>query len=98
MSFYKLRLLRKLAFFIAFIILTEALLPATAYALTAGPSAPEFSTFTPVATSDMVNVFTGDLNYNLPVIEIPGSDGGGYAMSLSYNSGVSSEEESSWVG
>ncbi|MDB5272083.1 MAG: hypothetical protein JWO58_450 [Chitinophagaceae bacterium] len=98
MSSYRLSMLRKVSLFIATILLMEALFPVTAYALTAGPGSPEFSTFTPVATSDMVNVFTGDLNYNLPVVEIPGSDGGGYALSLSYNSGVSSEEEASWVG
>ncbi|MCF6361701.1 MAG: hypothetical protein L3J29_13195, partial [Cyclobacteriaceae bacterium] len=72
--------------------------PPIAWALTGGPSAPEFSTFTPVATTDMVNLFTGDFNYNLPVIEIPGAEGGGYALSLSYNSGNTSEQEATWVG
>ncbi|WAC02746.1 hypothetical protein N7U66_03480 [Lacinutrix neustonica] len=46
----------------------------------------------------MVDPFTGNFTYNLPVVQIPGPDGGGYAMSLSYHSGGSSEEESSWVG
>ena len=91
-------LLKFLCVFTALNILTTIVWPTVTYALTAGPSAPEFSTFTPVATTDMVNVFTGDFNYNLPVIEVPGSDGGGYALSLSYNSGVSLEQEASWVG
>ena len=69
-----------------------------AQALTGGPSAPEFSSFEPVATTDMVNPFSGDFNYNLPVLEIPGPDGGGYALSLSYHSGTTSEEEASWAG
>ncbi|MDO6761761.1 hypothetical protein Q4566_16250 [Tamlana sp. 2_MG-2023] len=68
------------------------------YALTSGPSSPEFSSFEPVATTNLVDPFTGNFTYNLPVIQIPGPDGGGYAMSLSYHSGASSEEEASWVG
>lgn len=72
--------------------------PTISYALTAGPNAPEFSGFTPVATTDMVNLFTGDFSYNLPVIEIPGAEGGGYALSLNYQSGYTSEQEASWVG
>jgi hypothetical protein len=98
MSPRKLKLLKTTAVFLVVTILSEVVFPSAAYALTAGPSSPEFSNFTPVATTDMVNVFSGDLNYNLPVIEIPGSDGGGYALSLSYQSGASSEEEASWVG
>ncbi len=68
------------------------------YALTSGPSSPEFSSFEPVATTNLVDPVSGNFTYNLPVIQIPGPDGGGYAMSLSYHSGTSSEEESSWVG
>lgn len=70
----------------------------TIYALTSGPNSPEFSSFEPVATTNLVDPFTGNFTYNLPVLQIPGSDGGGYALSLSYHSGTSSEEESSWVG
>ncbi len=68
------------------------------YALTSGPSSPEFSSFEPVATTNLVDPLSGNFTYNLPVIQIPGPDGGGYAMSLSYHSGASSEEEASWVG
>lgn len=68
------------------------------YALTSGPGSPEFSSFEPVATTNLVDPLSGNFTYNLPVIQIPGPDGGGYAMSLSYHSGTSSEEESSWVG
>ncbi|MES2387076.1 MAG: hypothetical protein V4543_03660, partial [Bacteroidota bacterium] len=69
-----------------------------AYALTSGPASPEFASFEPVGTTDMVNLFSGDFTYNLPVVQIPGPEGSGYAMSLSYHSGVSPEEEASWVG
>jgi hypothetical protein len=60
-----------------------------AYALTGGPQQPEFSTFEPVSTADMVNEFTGDFTYNLPLLEIPGPHNSGYALSLSYHSGTS---------
>ncbi len=63
-----------------------------------GPESPEFGSFTPYSSGQLVNPFTGDLNYNLPVIEIPGPHGGGYALSLSYESGVNADSEASWVG
>ncbi|MFZ6052360.1 hypothetical protein [Halocola ammonii] len=92
---------RKLRFIVAFFIclfLSQIATPTVSFALTSGPSQPEFSSFEPVATTNMVNEFTGDLTYNLPVLNIPGADGGGYSMSLSYHSGASIEEEASWVG
>ncbi len=46
----------------------------------------------------MVNAFTGDFTYNLPVLTIPGPQGSSYPLSLSYHSGSSAEEEASWVG
>ncbi len=99
MTFYsKHRLLKKLAVFLAINMFVESLWPLAAYALTSGPASPEFSSFEPVATTNMVNEFTGDLTYNLPILQIPGAHGGEYALSLSYHSGASPEEEASWVG
>src|SRR5690606_28921980 len=88
---------RIISAFLALNLLFEIVSPCVAMALTAGPSQPEFSSFEPVATTDMVNDFTGDFTYNLHVLNVPGPDGGGYFMSLSYHSGVSCEEEASWV-
>ena len=67
-------------------------------ALTSGPTQPEFSTFEPVGTSGMVNPLTGQFTYNLPVLSVPGPNGSGYSLSLSYHSGTSPEEDASWVG
>ncbi len=72
--------------------------PNISYALTGGPTSPDFANFEPVATTNMVNEFTGQFVYNIPVLEIPGAAGGGYAMSLSYHSGDGPEAEASWVG
>ncbi len=89
---------QRAALFLALIMILETIAPSVSMALTSGPSAPEFSSFEPVATTNMVNEFSGDLTYNVPVLDIPGADGGGYALSLSYHSGENLESEASWVG
>jgi hypothetical protein len=90
---------RRFALFVALNLLIEIFSPTVSWALTAGPKSPEFTSFEPVATTDMVNLFSGDYTYNLPVVKIPGGpDGGDYALSLSYHSGEGVEEEASWVG
>lgn len=89
---------RIIASFMALLLIENILFPTAAMALSSGPTQPEFSSFEPVVTSSMVNQFTGDFNYNLPVLQVPGPNGGGYAMSLSYHAGASPEEEASWVG
>ena len=92
-SFYK-----KVSIVLSIALINQIVYPTVALALTSGPSAPEFSSFEPVATTGMVNEFTGDFTYNIPVINIPGPDGSGYSMSLSYHSGENVEGEASWVG
>ncbi|WKN45336.1 hypothetical protein [Tunicatimonas pelagia] len=72
-------------------------LPTLSYALTAGPTAPEYTSFEPVDTTDMVNLATGDFTYNIPLLEVPGPEGG-YPLSLSYHAGIQPNEEASWVG
>lgn len=94
----KYRFYKKLAVVVLISFLFELFAPTAALALTGGPTQPEFSSFEPVATTNMVNEFTGDFTYNLPVLNIPGANGGGYALSLAYHSGASPEEEASWVG
>src|SRR5690606_29894801 len=73
------------------------LAPTASYALTSGPTAPEATSFEPVDTTDMVNLATGDLVYNIPLLEVPGP-AGGYPLSLSYHAGIQPNEEASWVG
>jgi hypothetical protein len=78
-------------------ILTTTLSPSICYALTAGPTAPEYTSFEPVDTTDMVSLATGDFTYNIPLLEVPGPEGG-YPMALSYHAGITPNEEASWVG
>lgn len=81
------------AYYLILMLLMEFFAPTTAYALTSGPKQPEFTSFTPISTSDMVDLSSGDFNYNIPVMDV-----GGYPLNLSYNSGVTMDQEASWVG
>lgn len=41
----------------------------------------------------MVDLSSGDFNYNIPIMDV-----GGYPLNLAYTSGVNMDQESSWVG
>lgn len=85
------------ALFFLLIMLADVLTPTVAYALTAGPTAPEATSFEPVDTTDAVNTITGDFVYNMPLLEVPGP-AGSYHLSLSYHAGIQPNVEASWVG
>lgn len=91
------RRLRVIALFMVINLLTSSVLPMTAHALTSGPSQPEVQAFEPIGSTDMVNLFTGDFSYNIPLFEIPGPNGG-YPFNLGYNAGIGMDQEASWVG
>lgn len=77
--------------------LIELANPFHLYALTGGPSQPEMGGFTPVNTDNLVNLFTGDFQYTVPIMTVPGPNGG-FPINLNYNSNVGMEHEASWVG
>jgi hypothetical protein len=58
-----------------------------------GPGQPEMQAFKAVSSSDMVDLFTGDFSYNIPLMDV-----GGYPINLSYGGGVTMDQEASWVG
>jgi hypothetical protein len=82
-----------IAAFFLFIFSLQLLLPNVSYALTNGPAQPEMQKFEPAGTSDLVDLFTGDMKYNIPLLDV-----GGYPVNLSYHSGTGMEDEASWVG
>lgn len=90
-------LLKTFAVFFTVEMVISTLAPSVSWALTAGPTAPEATSFEPVDTTDIVNLATGDLAYNIPLLEVPGPSGG-YPLSLSYHAGIQPNEEASWVG
>jgi len=87
------RYIRLLSWVLLISITTEIFLPTTAFALTSGPSQPEVQSFEPVTTTNMVDLATGDFNYNIPLMDVDG-----YPINISYHSGISMDQEASWVG
>lgn len=81
------------ACYLALMIILEITAPMQAYALTEGASQPEFNSFTQIGTSDMVSLTSGDFNYNIPIMDV-----GGYPINLAYDSGITMDQEASWVG
>jgi len=75
------------------LLLTECIAPHMAFALTSGPSQPEVQSFEPIGTTDMVDPFSGDFTYNIPLMDVDG-----YPINLSYHSGITMDQEASWVG
>lgn len=71
----------------------EIFFPATVRAGGGGPTQPEVHGFTPIGVSDMVDPFTGDFSYNIPLMDVEG-----YPINISYNAGISMDQEASWVG
>jgi hypothetical protein len=58
-----------------------------------GPGQAESSGFSLTSTDGMVDKFTGDFSYSIPLADVEG-----YPIVLSYNSAVSMGTEASWVG
>jgi len=95
-TFYK-RKARKAARLLLIVMLLNIATPAITYALTSGPSQPEVQAFEPASTTEMVDLFTGDFTYNIPLFELPGPNGG-YPFNLAYHAGIGMDQEASWVG
>ena len=93
----KLRIYKKTAISMVFLMVYQIVFPTIASALTSGPTQPEVQGFEPVGTTQMVDPFTGDFNYNIPLFDLPGPDGG-YPFNLAYHAGITMDQEASWVG
>jgi hypothetical protein len=76
-----------------FIFIFNILQPLSVYAITGGPSQPEFQAFEEVGASDMVDLFTGDFKYNIPLLDV-----GGYPININYSASPNMEQEATWVG
>ncbi|MGN6639751.1 MAG: hypothetical protein ACTHJ8_12630, partial [Mucilaginibacter sp.] len=84
---------KRIAVALMVIWLGNMLVPSVCYALTSGPAQPEAQSFQPAGVSDMVDLFTGDFKYNIPLLDIDG-----YPINLNYQSGTGIDDEASWVG
>ncbi len=61
--------------------------------VTTGPTQPETQSFQSVNANNLVDLFTGDFSYNIPLLDV-----GGYPVNLHYQSGITMDQEASWVG
>jgi len=61
--------------------------------LTTGPVQPETQSFQSVNANNLVDLFTGDFSYNIPLLDV-----GGYPVNLHYSSGITMDQEASWCG
>ncbi|WP_207512923.1 GLEYA domain-containing protein [Longitalea luteola] len=60
---------------------------------TTGPTQPEMQSFQSVGANNLVDLFSGDFSYNIPLLDV-----GGYPVNLHYQSGITMDQEASWVG
>ena len=58
-----------------------------------GPKQPEMEAFQSVNANNTVDLFSGDFTYNIPLMDV-----GGYPVNIAYRSGVSMDDDASWVG
>jgi len=84
---------RLMAILLACVMVLDILTPTVLLALTSGPTQPEMQGFTPATSSDMVDLFSGDFSYNIPLLDVEG-----YPVNLFYQGGVTMDQEASWVG
>ncbi|MBO9154069.1 hypothetical protein ACFOTA_17755 [Chitinophaga sp. GCM10012297] len=82
-----------IAVFFLSLMTLESLIPTSAWALTSGPVQPETKQFASAGTSEMVDLSTGNFKYNIPLGDVDG-----FPLNLNYASGVSMDDEASWVG
>lgn len=78
-------------FFLITILVSAA--PTHSFALTSGPSQPEVQQFSSSSNTDLVDPFTGDFSYNIPLMDV-----GGYPININYAAGITPDQEASWVG
>ena len=89
--------MRTLLITIFFTILGTGLVNSHAQSVTGGPGQPEFSSFEPYADGYRVNPLTGNFTYQIPILYVPGPNGG-YGMPLFYHAGISADQMASWCG
>jgi len=84
---------RKTALLFLLIFFIHLVAPLQALAITSGPAQPEMQGFQSIGSNDMVDLFSGDFKYNIPLMDV-----GGYPLNISYNAGSSMDDDASWVG
>lgn len=84
---------RAIVLVIVWNFLLTILLPVQSVFAQSGPGQSETSGFSLNSTSNLVNKFTGDFSYSIPLMNVEG-----YPITISYNQNSSMTTEASWVG
>lgn len=84
---------RPIAVAMIILFLAGFISPPKIFALTGGPSTPEVNAPSKITAENMVDPFSGNLDYSIPLMEV-----GDYPLNLSYNADISMDQEASWVG
>ncbi|QEH43316.1 PA14 domain-containing protein [Chitinophaga sp. XS-30] len=58
-----------------------------------GPTQPESEAFHSANADNMVDLFTGNFSYTIPLLDV-----GGYPLAIGYSSGIDMDQQASWVG
>jgi hypothetical protein len=89
---------RTLCAFSIILALNGIIFPNVSYAITTGPHQPEFTSYEEASATDMVNLLTGDFNFNMPILSVPIGTDAEFTLPLSYHAGISPDQEASWIG
>src|SRR5215218_4637680 len=84
---------KKIATFFFAVFFVNLVAPLTASGITSGPSQPVMQGFQAIGSDDMVDLFSGDFKYNIPLMDV-----GGYPLNIHYAGGITMDQEASWVG
>ena len=97
MSFKFIRKKSKSISSLLILLFVSTIIPTNTFAITSGPTQEEYATFQSATSSGMVSHYTGDFTYNIPLLNVPGPDGG-YPINLFYDGNNSVDAAGSWVG
>ncbi len=89
---------RSIAIFCLLNILTQLITPLKGYStslrvLSSGGGSPVAA-----SASSMVDGYTGDFRYSVPLVTVPGPNGESVSVSVGYKAGIGVNQKASWIG
>jgi hypothetical protein len=96
LKFHKSKWFKVVVIYMLFSFVFDVIYPTVSLAVTS-PISSDFTGFEQASNSDLVDLYSGDFKYNIPLMSVPGPNGS-YPLNLSYQSNIGMEEESSLVG
>ena len=77
----------------SFLMVFNGISPMDLMAIGGGPTSPEYQKPTAVNTDGLVDHFSGDVKYSVPLFEV-----GGYPVNLNYTGNLNMDQDAGWVG